>query len=48
MEKRLEGQENMALGFIDLEKAYDTFPREMATQADGCPKGGHDDCRRHI
>ena len=29
-EKRLEGQENMALGFIDLEKAYDTVPRHMA------------------
>ena len=23
VEKKLEGQENMALGFIDLEKAYD-------------------------
>ena len=29
MEKKLEGQENMALGFIDLEKAYDTVPRDM-------------------
>ena len=29
-EKRLEGQENMAVGFIDLEEAYDTVPREMA------------------
>ena len=26
----LDGQENMALGFIDLEKAYDTVPRDMA------------------
>ena len=26
VEKRLAGQENMALGFIDLEKAYDTVP----------------------
>ena len=30
MEKRLEGQQNMTLGFIDLEKAYDTVPGEMA------------------
>ena len=30
VEKKQEGQENMALGFIDLEKAYDTVPRHMA------------------
>ena len=30
VEKRLEGQENMALGFLDLGKAKDTVPREMA------------------
>ena len=30
VEKKLEGQENMALGFIDLEKAYDTVPRDVA------------------
>ena len=30
VEKRLEGQEYMALGFIDLEKGYNTVPREMA------------------
>ena len=30
MENRLEGQENMALGFIYLEKAYDIVPRERA------------------
>ena len=30
VEKKLEEQENMALGFIDLEKAYDTVPRDMA------------------
>ena len=29
MEKRLDGQENMVLVFIDLEKAYDTVPTEM-------------------
>ena len=31
VEKKLEGQENMTLGFIDLEKTYDTVPRDMAT-----------------
>ena len=30
VEKKLEGQENMALGIIDLETAYDTVPRDMA------------------
>ena len=29
VEKRLEVQGNMALGFVDLEKAFDTVPREM-------------------
>ena len=29
MEKRLEVQGELALGFVDLEKAYDTVPREM-------------------
>ena len=29
MEKRLEGQENMVLGVMDLENAYDVVPREM-------------------
>ena len=28
-EKRLEMQGRMAVGFVDLEKAYDTVPREM-------------------
>ena len=27
--KRLEVQGSMALGFVDLEKAFDTVPREM-------------------
>ena len=27
--KRLEVQDSMALGFVDLEKAFDTVPREM-------------------
>ena len=37
VEKRLEVQGEMALGFVDLEKAYNTVPREMvmATQMDG-------------
>ena len=29
VEKRLELQGSMALGFVDLEKAFDTVPREM-------------------
>ena len=29
VEKRLEMQGRMAVGFVDLEKAYDTVPREM-------------------
>ena len=29
VKKRLEVQGNMALGFVDLEKAFDTVPREM-------------------
>ena len=30
VEKRLEVQAEMALGFVDLEKAYNTVPKEMA------------------
>ena len=30
VEKKLEGQENVALGFIDRKKAYNTVPRNMA------------------
>ena len=29
VEKRLEVQGEMILGFVDLEKSYDTVPREM-------------------
>ena len=29
VEKRLEVQGSMAVGFVDLEKAFDTVPREM-------------------
>ena len=29
VEKRLEVPGSMALGFVDLEKAFDTVPREM-------------------
>ena len=31
VEKRLETQGRMAVGFVDPEKAYDTVPREMVT-----------------
>ena len=31
VEKRLEMQGRMAVGFVDLEKAYDTVPRDMVT-----------------
>ena len=30
VEKKLEGHENTALGFIDLEKAYETVSKDMA------------------
>ena len=30
VEKRLEKQGHMALAFVDLEKAFDTVPRQMA------------------
>ena len=29
VEKRLELQGSLAMGFVDLERAYDTVPREM-------------------
>ena len=29
VEKRLEVQGSMAVGFVDMEKAFDTVPREM-------------------
>ena len=29
VEKRMDVQDNMALGFVDLEKAFDSVPREM-------------------
>ena len=29
VEKRMKVQGSMALGFVDLEKAFDTVPREM-------------------
>ena len=36
MEKKLDGHENMAVGFIGLQKAYDTFPRNKAMTAFRC------------
>ena len=30
VQKRLEKQGHMALAFVDLEKAFDTVPRQMA------------------
>ena len=50
VEKRLVGQENMAFGFIDLEKAYDTVLRDGHDhiEVDGCPRGRGEDGRRHI
>ena len=46
MEKKLEGQEDMAVRFIDLEKAYDTIQREltMATLRWRGPRGGGQGC----
>ena len=32
VEKRLKVQGSMALGFVDLEKAFDTVPREMVLE----------------
>ena len=29
IDKRLEVQDSVVLGFVDLEKAFDTVPREM-------------------
>ena len=52
MANRQEGQENMVLGFIDLEKAYDTVSKEMTMvtfrwmgvlKVDGCHRGGGED-----
>ena len=34
VEKRLEVQGSMALGFVDLEKAFDTVPKEMVMRGD--------------
>ena len=40
MEKKLKVKGSMALGFVDLEKAYDTVPMELVIvymEVDGCP-----------
>ena len=44
VEKRLELQGSLALGFVHLERAYDTVPREMvmATVDGGIRSGGED------
>ena len=41
----------MALGFIDLEKAYNTVPRHNGhghVEVDVCPRGRGEDDQRHI
>ena len=47
VEKRLEVQGSMALGFVDLEKAFDTVPRERDgdgdTTVDGNTRSGSED-----
>ena len=45
LEKRLEVQGSMALGFVDLEKAFDTVPRDGDGDArvDGCTRSGSED-----
>ena len=52
VEKKLEGQENMSLEYIDLEKAYDTCSSDRYghghVEVDGCPRAGGEDGRRHI
>ena len=51
VEKKLEGEENMALGFIDIEKAYHTCSSEIYdhghVEVNGCPRGGGEGGRRH-
>ena len=47
LEKRLDVQGSMALGFVDLEKAFDTVPREMVgdgdATVDGSTRSGSED-----
>ena len=38
MENRLDGQENMALGLIYFEKAYDIVPRERERERERGPR----------
>ena len=50
VEKRLQGQGNMALGFIDKEKTYNNSERDGHghVEVDGCSRGGGEDVRRHV
>ena len=52
VEKRLEVQCSMALGFVDLENAFETVPREMVmatdVTVDGSTRSGSEDGRGHV
>ena len=44
VERSLEVQVSMALGFVDLEKAFDTVPRQMVmATVDGSTRSGSED-----
>ena len=43
VEKRLEVQGSMALGFVDLEKAFDTVPRDGGVDATVDGRSGIED-----
>ena len=45
MEKRLD---NIALGFVYLEKAYGTRLGIVHVEVGGCPRGGGGDSGKHV